>query len=272
MSSWLGKSEKIALVVLDGCSLAQWHTVQQGLGEQSNWKFEVRSCFSWLPSLTNISRQAIFSGQKPLYFPKTIARTDAEPKLWKNYWLDQGISSQQIGYCKSVQGSADLERVFDLCDTGHDILGIVVDEVDKIMHGQHQGELGMQQQIRNWMQEGALQKLITGLFDRNYEVLITADHGNIEALGMGRPAEGVLADKKGERVRMYSKEALMAPVLAEYPNTRAWKVPGLPQDSYTIFPTDRTSFGPKGESMVCHGGISLEEMTIPLVRITRGLT
>lgn len=270
LANGLGEAKKSALIVLDGCSLSQWHTIQKALSVQEpELIFEVRTCFSWLPSLTNISRQAIFSGQKPLYFAKTIERTDAEPKLWKNFWVDKGFSPNQIGYCKTIRAENDLVRVFDLCDTGHDIMGIVVDEVDEIMHGQRQGELAMHQQILNWLYQSTLQKLICGLHNRGYEVCITADHGNIEAVGMGRPTQGVLADTKGERVRMYPNETLMKPVMEEYPNTFAWNVPGLPHSSYSLFPARRQSFGPKGEPIVCHGGVSIEEMAIPLIKISR---
>ena len=41
-------------------------------------------------------------------------------------------------------------------------------------------------------------------------LLVTADHGNVEAVGQGRPKQGVAAEMRGERVRTYRSETLAA--------------------------------------------------------------
>ncbi|NQT01458.1 MAG: hypothetical protein HQ580_05520 [Planctomycetes bacterium] len=41
-----------------------------------------------------------------------------------------------------------------------------------------------------------------------FRVFLTSDHGNIEARGCGRPAEGAVADLRGERVRVYPDPVL----------------------------------------------------------------
>jgi hypothetical protein len=40
----------------------------------------------FLPTLTAVSRQALFSGLKPREFADTIAWTSAEPSLWSRFW------------------------------------------------------------------------------------------------------------------------------------------------------------------------------------------
>ena len=42
--------------------------------------------FAWIPTLTSVSRQSIFSGKPPLYFPSSINSTNSEERLWKQFW------------------------------------------------------------------------------------------------------------------------------------------------------------------------------------------
>jgi hypothetical protein len=63
------------------------------------------------------------------------------------------------------------------------------------------GTAGMHNQVRQWAAEGFLTSLLDLLLDHGYTVFLTTDHGNIECVGRGRPAEGAVADLRGERVR-----------------------------------------------------------------------
>jgi predicted AlkP superfamily pyrophosphatase or phosphodiesterase len=87
-----------------------------------------------------------------------------------------------------------------------------VDAVDKIMHGMTLGTAGMHNQVRQWTAEGFLAQLLDLLLNHGYTVFLTSDHGNIEAVGCGSPAEGAVADMRGERVRVYPDPALRTQV------------------------------------------------------------
>ena len=74
------------------------------------------------------------------------------------------------------------------------VVGFVIDTVDKIMHGMQLGTAGMHNQVRQWAEQGFMQRLLNLLFDHGFGVVLTSDHGNIEAVGIGRPSEGAVAD------------------------------------------------------------------------------
>ena len=69
------------------------------------------------------------------------------------------------------------------------VVGFVVDQVDKIMHGMQLGAAGMHNQIKQWCRGGFLAALVGQLLEYGYEVWLTADHGNIQCEGKGRPSE-----------------------------------------------------------------------------------
>jgi hypothetical protein len=144
-----------------------------------------------------------------------------------------------------------------------------VDTVDKIMHGMQLGTAGMHNQVRQWAAEGFMAALLALLLDHGFDVFLTSDHGNIEAVGIGRPSEGAVADLRGDRVRVYPDRLLRAGVNARFPDTLAWPSLGLPEDYLPLFAPGRTAFIPEGERIVGHGGPSLEEVIVPLIRIKR---
>jgi hypothetical protein len=75
---------RVALIVVDGLALDQWVTIRHILHEQDAGLIMRESAtFAWIPTLTSVSRQAIFSGKSPLYFPASINSTNSEEKLWK---------------------------------------------------------------------------------------------------------------------------------------------------------------------------------------------
>jgi len=149
------------------------------------------------------------------------------------------------------------------------VVGLVVDAVDAIMHGMTLGAAGMHNQVRQWAEEGCLTSLIDLLFGQNYAVFLTSDHGNIEAVGCGRPAEGAVADIRGERVRVYSNQLLRAQVAARFPDAIEWPSHGLPEDYLPLLAPGRCAFVREGERIVGHGGMALEELIVPFIHIER---
>ena len=149
------------------------------------------------------------------------------------------------------------------------VAGLIVDAVDRIMHGMTLGQSGMHNQIRQWTRRGVLADLLDLLLDHGFAVWLTSDHGNIETRGCGRPDEGAAADLRGERVRVYSDPGLRARVAERFPDATAWPPLGLPDDYLALIAPDRASFVRPAERPVAHGGITLEEVVVPLVRIER---
>lgn len=108
---------------------------------------------------------------------------------------------------------------------------------------------------------------LDSLLEKRFVVFLTSDHSNIEAQGCGRPTEGVVADLRGERVRVYPNQALRTRVKERFPDAIAWLPVGLPEDYLPLLAPNRHAFIQPGDRIVGHGGISLEELIVPFVRI-----
>ena len=261
---------KAALVVVDGLALDQWLALRDVLAAQRpGLRFREGAAFVWVPTITSVSRQAIFAGKPPLHFPASILTTDKEAALWAGFWTDQGFAARETGYAKGLEDGA-LDGVRELLARPElRALGLVVDKVDKIMHGMTLGAAGMRNQVRQWAEEGFMAGLLDLLLDGGFAVFLTSDHGNVEAEGVGRPSEGALADVRGERARLYSDAALRARVKARFPDAVEWPAIGLPEDCLALLAPGRSAFVRKGERIVGHGGVSLEEVVVPAVEIER---
>lgn len=262
--------KKVALLVVDGLSLDQWITIREGLvHKQSNLRFQESTVFAWVPTLTSVSRQAIFAGTCPQYFPNSIDRTDREPALWSKFWMDQGISNNEIVYLKNL-GDGNIDDVKEKLPYHRiKVVGFVVDKVDRIMHGMELGTAGMHNQLRQWTKNGYISDLVNYLLDREFDVYLTSDHGNVEATGIGRPDEGAVADLRGERVRVYQDANLRKQVKKQFPKAHEWEPIGLPDSYLPLIAPERRAFVLEGKTTVCHGGISLEEVVVPFIKIER---
>ncbi|MAK49101.1 BREX-3 system phosphatase PglZ [Marinobacter sp.] len=262
--------EKIALVVFDGLALDQWVQVRESLVKACDkLMFNELSCFAWLPTLTSVSRQALFSGLRPREFPDDVESTSREPIYWKRFWQDQGARPNDVYFQKSIKRNDDLPALEDkLSNPSVKVAGLVVDTVDEIIHGAVLGKQGVATQIANWCESGFVTRLFRYLLDNGYQVYLTADHGNAEATGIGRINQGVGADLRGERVRTYRNETTLAETAKANPDTVHINVPGLPTDFLPLFAQGRGAFVPEGDQVVVHGGMSLEELIVPFVKVS----
>ena len=114
------------------------------------------------------------------------------------------------------------------------VYGAVIDIVDRILHGAVQGARSVTYQLRIWLETNYLYHLIKDLQEAGFTVYITADHGNRESVGIGRISEGVLAETKGERVRIYNSKELREFAAEKYDQTLKWNDIGLPDDFHAI--------------------------------------
>ena len=261
---------KAALVVVDGLALDQWAVMRQQLARQRpGWRFREGAAFAWAPTVTSVSRQALFAGSPPFYFPNSVHTTSKEETLWRRFWADQGVHGAV--YAKSL-GDGPFEDVAALVERPNvRAAGLVVDKVDRIMHGMTLGAAGMHNQVRQWAAQGHFAALLDVLFERGFRVYVTADHGNIEAVGCGRPNEGAVADMRGERVRVYSEEGLRRGVAERFAEAWPWPADGLPADYLPLLAPGRKAFVREGEHVVAHGGVCLEELVVPFVQVVPGI-
>lgn len=265
------KIKRVALLVVDGLALDQWVTIRQILQEQdTSLVMRESATFAWIPTLTSVSRQTIFSGKQPLYFPSSINSANNEEKHWKQFWEGAGISRFDIAYQRGL-GDGDVASVLEasIHPGKTKVIGLVLDKVDKIMHGMQLGAAGMHNQISQWCKGGFLASLVGYLMDHGYQVWLTSDHGNIECCGKGRPAEGVIAETRGERVRIYPTPELRSQVAKNFSFAHEWQPVGLPSGFYPLVAGGNNAFVREGEIIVAHGGCSIEEVIVPLVKFER---
>ena len=264
-------NSRAALIVMDGLAMDQWVTIRQLLRKQdANLVMRESAAFAWIPTLTSVSRQSIFAGKPPLYFPSSINSTSSEEHFWKQFWEGHGLSRFDVAYQRGL-GDGDAADVLDsIFHPGKTkVVGLVVDKVDKIMHGMQLGSAGMHNQVKQWCQGGFLIDLVNQLLKYDFEVWLTSDHGNIECAGKGRPSEGVIAEIRGERVRVYPTSELRAEVAESFPFAHEWQPVGLPADYFPLVASGRDAFVNPGVSIVGHGGIAFEEVIVPLVKFER---
>jgi hypothetical protein len=276
LESKSGSLRKVALVVVDGLALDQWVVLRNALAEQlgPDDQVEEDGVFAWVPTLTSVSRQSIFAGEAPIFFESSLQSTHKERSHWQRFWEDAGVPSGAIGYVRQSRHQADdafLGNVLTVSERpAMRVLGVVVGTVDETMHGIVTGSSGLHGVVRDWAIGGAFCKLAHSLLKDGYEVLITADHGNITGHGMGKPNVGAIADERGERAHVFSDDLTRANTRAEFPGSIEWPQIGLPDGYRPLLAPGRRAFIKEGTTAVGHGGISLEEVVVPFVRISRG--
>ncbi len=256
-----GEAKRLALLVLDGLAWDQWLVLRQALELEP---LEESGLFAWVPTLTSIGRQALFAGQSPYTFADTWKRTDADERRWRAFWQRQGLLSPATAYACDPQ-ETELETL--LADRRVRVLGVVMTAVDQIMHGVQTGTTGLQQQVRQWAGGGDLARLLDTLRGAGFACWLTSDHGNIEASGIGVPREGILVEKRGQRVRIYQSEDFRQRAHLQVSQAVAWTPEGLPDGVHVLLAPGRRAFLPSSEAAVCHGGIALEEVVVPFVRL-----
>lgn len=261
---------KIALIVMDGLNFTQWHMIKQHL-VSDGWFFEEDAVFSWIPSVTSVSRQSIFSGLEPRQFADTIHSTRKEKTYWLQFWEQEGFTRQNVAYENSL--GLELYKQSSLAYMQFPsirIYGAVIDVIDQFMHGAVQGNQTIISELSTWLSTNYLNQFIADLIDQDYDVYITSDHGNVECLGAGRIHEGVLVNSKGERTRIYQSENIRNQTHLTYrESTVSWNHSGLPNDYNVLLAKDNYAFVPKNDKIVTHGGIHFEEVIVPFVKVKR---
>lgn len=260
--------QKVALIVVDGMALDDWFVISTYLNQNSSYHFEEKLCFAWIPTITSISRQAIFSGQIPRYFGKTIFSTGEDERHWKKFWLEQGVRPDTIYYMRNIKHFSE-EGLKDIIENPKaKVLGFVVNMIDDMVHGQQMLRAGLHQNLRLWMREGGLKRFLQCLLDRGFDIYITSDHGHIGSIGQGSLREGLAVDRAAGRVRIYERGKNYKTALKGY-KAYKWAGYGLPEEYNYIISDGNYAYGKAREKNLTHGGISIEEVIVPFVHIRK---
>ena len=110
--------------------------------------------------------------------------------------------------------------------------------------------------------------MIAGLLAQGYTVYLASDHGHVQARGLGQPSEGLTVDTRGQRARIYRDRHAVTNVQQGFPETVLWSGDGLlPEGVCVLVPQGRGAFAAFNETVVTHGGLTLDEVVVPLVAI-----
>lgn len=267
-----------ALLIMDGMALADWRQIAAvWQARHPDWRMQETLVMAQIPSITSVSRQALVSGVRPARFPATLTTTQHERTAWRDGWVNAGWRPESIAYAaiKALPGEA-IPAVVD--DSRTRALCLVCTVIDAMLHGTIVGAAGLQAAIGVWLQADERQvprspwveRLIHMLLDIGYTLFMTSDHGHIEAVGMGQPQQGVLVEARNKRAQIYDQPDHAQAAHDAFPRTLLWTADGvLPEGCQVLMPTGREAFTVPGETVVSHGGISLDELIVPLITIRR---
>ncbi|RLT19652.1 MAG: BREX-3 system phosphatase PglZ [Planctomycetota bacterium] len=263
------KLPKVALLVMDGLSLDQWLLLRRHLeANDKGWRFQESTAFAWVPTLTSVTRQSIFAGEPPFFFPTSFETTSKEKTHWLRFWEDHGVKKNAVELVSNIKGVDDADLELALNNPHLSVLGIIWNRIDNFVHSSEKTS-SLHLLVNEWIKEGHLQKLLMRLYKEGFVVYLTADHGNVAATGIGNPREGVLVETKGQRVRIYDRTEFLEEVASQFPSAMRWPNYGLPPERHVLLAGNLKAFSDVGEEIVSHGGIAIEEVLVPFVAITR---
>jgi hypothetical protein len=146
-------------------------------------------------------------------------------------------------------------------------LGIVYKDLDDYMHSSKDYE-DLLKLTENWFKRSGIQNTIQILLNKGFKVLITSDHGNIQAKGWrglsGKEKLGTnKSGSRSERHIEYSEKWLKE----EFINNNPDLLDSIVQEEQAIYFKDELSFS-RREELVTHGGAHFLEVVIPFIEIT----
>ena len=290
----LNAGQKVMLVVLDNFRYDQWRMLAQQLGDQ--FDIDEQLYCSILPTATQYARNAIFSG----LMPDQIARMF--PDLWVDEDEEEGknlneaplIQTQLDRYRRhntfsyhKVNNSQDADRLmqqFGQLDK-NDLNVVVFNFIDMLSHARTESR--MVRELANsesayrsitlsWFRHSVIADFFRRLAQTDYRVVITTDHGSIRCT---RPVKIVgdrntntnLRYKLGKNLSYDSRDlfVIREPAKAQLPSPNlSTSYVFATSDSFFAYPNNYNYYVSYYRDTFQHGGISMEEMIIPIVTLT----
>lgn len=247
-------SNKFVVIVMDGMSEFDWWILSKSF---IDLKYEKASMFAMIPSTTSISRQCLLSGN----YPKQLMepwKQSKEKTEFVNYAKTLGYSAMQIGY----------ERGYDAQFNSFVRCGaVIINDVDDMVHAQTQGRIGMFHDITVLANQKKLLEMTQRFLASDYDVYITADHGNTACTGLGKlMGTGVEVETKSHRMVVLKDFADKAGLIEKYGLIEYPKY-YLPKEYDYLICDVGDSFDAKGDNVMTHGGITLDEVIVPFIKI-----
>ena len=290
----LNQKEKVFLVVLDNFRYDQWRVLAQEIGDQFDLDEDLYC--SILPTATQYARNAIFSGLMPNKIEKMF------PDLWVDEDEEEGknlnegplIQTQLERYRRhesfsyhKINSSADAEKFMQqLHQLGKNDLNVVVfNFIDMLSHARTESK--MVRELANnesayrsitlsWFRHSVIAEFFRWLAQTDYKVIVTTDHGSIRCtkpvkIVGDRNTNTNLRYKLGKSLGYDSKDLFVVknPSQAQLPSPNlSTSYVFATGDSFFAYPNNYNYYVSYYKDTFQHGGISMEEMIIPVITMT----
>lgn len=292
----LDKQEKVFFIVVDNFRYDQWKMLAKEIGDM--FDIDENMYMSILPTATQYARNAIFSGLMPTQIAKMF------PELWVDEDEEEGknlneaplIQTQLDRYRRSntkfsyhkVNDSTGADKLLQQFSQleDNDLNVVVINFIDMLSHARTESK--MVRELANnesayrsitlsWFRHTVLSDLFKRLAESDYTIVLTTDHGSIRA---SRPIKIVgdrntntnLRYKLGKNLKYNAKEvfAIKEPQKAHLPSPNlSTSYVFATGDTFFAYPNNYNYYVSYYKDTFQHGGISLEEMLIPLVTLKR---
>jgi CheY-like chemotaxis protein len=293
----LQSGKSVFFFVIDCLRLDQWLVMEQLLADYFSISKEFY--FSILPTATPYSRNAIFSGTFPcdveVRFPELWEKSEDDENSRNRYerqFLDKLLERRKVvlkpepKYIKILDAEfgRNVENTINSY-TQSKLTSIVVNFVDMLAHGRSDSSLlkeiapdesAYRSLTRSWFLHSSLFGMLKTLSrNPNVTIILTTDHGSIRSLRgskvLGdREASTNLRYKYGRNLKCEEKAAIFVK------NPLDFKLPKrgvatnyiiAKEDYYFVYPTDYHKYLNQYRDSFQHGGASMEEMILPVVRM-----
>jgi DNA-binding response OmpR family regulator len=292
----LSKGRPVYFVVVDCMRLDQWLVFELILSEFFDISREYY--YSILPTATPYSRNAIFSG----LFPKDLS--SIYPELWKsraddesslNRYERQLLDNQLKKLGVLFKTEARYAKILDVAEGENlarrigsykdvPLFSMVFNFLDILSHGRSESEIlkeiapdetAFRSLMRSWFIHSHLFEILRYLSAQDCSIIITSDHGSIlsarDTVAYGKKDTSTnLRYKYGNNLSCDTSQA----VLIKNPEDYALPSYGLSttyiiakEDFYFVYPTKYSEYRRQYQNSFQHGGISLEEMILPVARL-----
>ena len=290
----IDNGEKVFLIVIDNFRYDQWRMLAPESGDM--FDIDEQLYFSILPTATQYARNAIFSGLMPTQIAELF------PDLWVDEDEEEGknlnegplIKKQIERYRRhdtfsyhKINDSAGAEKFLQQLKSlsGNDLNVAVVNFVDMLSHARTESK--MVRELANnesayrsitlsWFRHSVMSELLRRLSQTDYKVIITTDHGSIRVskavkiIG-DRNTNTNLRYKLGKNLNYNAKELFVIkdPLKAQLPAPNiSTSYVFATGDSFFAYPNNYNYYVSYYKDTFQHGGISMEEMLVPLVTLT----
>jgi DNA-binding response OmpR family regulator len=288
----LDKGEKVFFIVVDNFRYDQWRVIRELLSDLYDFTDEGLYC-SILPTATQYARNAIFSGLMPLQiqqmFPEFwVEEDDEEGKNLHEKDLIQSILTRyrknySFSYHKIVDSNSCDRLIDQLPRIDNNQLNVcVLNFIDMLSHARTDSKM-MRELANNdnayrsltlsWFKHSPTYELFKAIAKRGYKVVFTTDHGTIQV----NDAIKVVGDKGtntnlrykvGKSLNYNSKEVfeIIQPTKVGLPSPNVSSAYIFAcKDDFIAYPNNYNHYAGYYKDTFQHGGVSLEEMLIPLI-------